>query len=265
MSERTIELRTAWDSVVGVPSPQTQAVFDDVVGRHRQAHRRYHGVRHVMWVVRHARALQSALGVGAGSGPGRVDRHGSHGRDGGYDDAAVVAAAFFHDAVYDAGRADNEERSAQLAERELAALGWSASRTALVGALVRATAGHFTDADTDDSDADAGGAGPGVLERQVLLDADLAVLGSEPAAYSDYATGVRAEHSHLADDAWAAGRGRVLRALLGRSRLYATAPARSWWDARARANLLAELAGLAAFGRISGSVSDEAGDAPGPG
>jgi len=91
------------------------------------------------------------------------------------------------------------------------------------------------------------------------------VLGSEPAAYSDYATGVRAEHSHLADDAWAAGRGRVLRALLGRSRLYATAPARSWWDARARANLLAELAGLAAFGRISGSVSDEAGDAPGPG
>ena len=107
--------------------------------------------------------------------------------------------------------------------------------------LVRATAEH-------DADGDADGA--------VLLDADLAVLGSEPAAYQAYVTGVRAEYAHVDAAAWRTGRAAVLRDLLARRPLYATAPARARWEARAGANMAAELATptrrTIASGRVSG-------------
>jgi predicted metal-dependent HD superfamily phosphohydrolase len=166
-------------------------------------------VRHVTWVVRHVHELAAEVPV--------ADVH------------AVTVAAFYHDAVYDPRAHDNEERSAQLAERVLGELGWDADRRATVGRLVRATATHDSAPDVDTA---------------VLLDADLAVLGSEPAAYQAYVTGVRAEYAHVDDDAWRIGRGEVLRGLLARRPLYATAPGRRQWEARAAANMTAELAEL---------------------
>ena len=201
------ELRAAWTAAVG-SGPAELAALDDVVGRHREPQRRYHGVRHVTWVVRHVHALAGEVPVA--------------------DVDAVVAAAFFHDVIYDPTAHDNEEQSARLAERVLTDLGWSPARTDAVGELVRATADHVaTDGDT-----------------AVLLDADLAVLGSEPAAYQAYVTGVRAEYAHLDADEWRVGRTSVLQHLLGRRPLYATAPGRARWEARAGANMAAELAAL---------------------
>ena len=106
--------------------------------------------------------------------------------------------------------------------------------------MVRATAGHLSDEGADDDAS---------TERQVLLDADLAILGSDPNAYAAYATGVRVEYGHLGDAEWSAGRATVLQHLLDREHLYVSAPARQWWDARARANLTAELASLSAATR----------------
>ena len=99
-----------------------------------------------------------------------------------------------------------------------------------MGRLVRATEHH----DTNDDD----------LDGRVLLDADLAVLGSEPAAYQAYVTGVRTEYGHVDEARWRAGRAAVLRGLLDRRPLYATVEARNRWEARARANMTAELAAL---------------------
>jgi predicted metal-dependent HD superfamily phosphohydrolase len=203
-----VELRTAWTSAIG-HDPRCLAAFDEVVGRHREPQRRYHGVRHIVWVVRHVHELAAEVSV----------------RDAG----AVVAAAFFHDAVYRPGASDNERESAALAERVLADLGWDATRCRVVGDLVRATERHEPDGDPD---------------RSVLIDADLAVLGSEPAAYQAYVTGVRAEHAAVDEDAWRRGRAAVLRRLLDRDPLYATVPGGRRWESRARANLAAELATL---------------------
>ena len=61
-------------------------------------------------------------------------------------------------------------------------LGWDDDRARRVGDLVRATAAHGAAADDDTA---------------VLLDADLAVLGSDPAAYQAYVTGVRTEYGHV--------------------------------------------------------------------
>jgi predicted metal-dependent HD superfamily phosphohydrolase len=216
-----VELRLAW-AQVAAPGARAAEVFDDLVGRYRQPHRRYHGLRHVVWVLRHSRRLEAEIAECRGAGQG-------------YDGAAVTAAAWFHDAVYDPRADDNEQRSAELAERALPALGWSAQRVRLVAELVRATAGHL-------ADPEAGEASP--WERRVLLDADLGVLGGDPAAYAAYVNGVHSEYGHLSDAEWTAGRTQVVERLLARSALYATAPGRAWWEDRARANLSAELAGL---------------------
>jgi predicted metal-dependent HD superfamily phosphohydrolase len=221
-----VELRTAW-SVIAPTTGRSGEVFDDLIARHRQPHRRYHGVRHVVWVLRHVRELEAAM-------PECRDEHA-------YDASAVAAAAFFHDAIYDATRADNEERSAVLAEHQLASIGWDGARIWVVASLVRETATHVAD---DAATPPAGLPAPSATERHVLLDADLAVLGSDPAAYAAYATGVRVEYGHLSDDVWRSGRASVLRRLLDRPSLYGSVPAREWWEARARANLTAELAAL---------------------
>ena len=177
-----------------------------------------------MWVLRHTRRLEAEIAECREGGSG-------------YDAAVVTAAACFHDAIYEPQAGDNEERSADLAANQLASLDWGPERCAFVAELVRATARHLDDA------GDVGGPAP--WEQQILLDADLGVLGAEPAAYAAYVNGVRSEYGHLSATEWATGRSRVVESLLARSSLYATQPARWWWEERARANLTAELAGLA--------------------
>jgi predicted metal-dependent HD superfamily phosphohydrolase len=183
--------------------------LEQVLGRHREATRRYHGLRHVTWVVRHVLDLARTEPID--------------------DLGAVVAAAFFHDAVYDATASDNEEQSARLAARVLVGLGWETARADHVAGLVRATAAHAASTDPD---------------AAVLLDADLAVLGSEPGAYQAYVTGVRFEYGHVPDDAWRRARAEVLTRFLEAPELYSTATARARWTARARANMTAELVAL---------------------
>jgi predicted metal-dependent HD superfamily phosphohydrolase len=203
VSTEEAELRIAWQRHVG-----DAAHFESVVGRYREPHRHYHGLQHLVRVVRHVHELAEHQPV---------------------DDLdAVVAAAFYHDAVYDPSSSDNENASARLAERHLTELGWPSTRVERVASMVRATAHH------DASDDHAA----------VLLDADLAVLGEEPAVYQAYANGVRAEYHHVDDAAWRRGRTAVLAHFLQRPTLYATPVGRARWEARARANLTAELASL---------------------
>jgi predicted metal-dependent HD superfamily phosphohydrolase len=224
------ELRLAWERAVG-RGPLPEELLDQVVGRYREPHRRYHTTTHLVRVLRHVGALAATDEVTA-EAP---------------DLGAVVVAAFFHDAVYDPPAGDNEARSAALAARRLAELAddelertgatrWPAARRAQVARLVHATA-HLEPPEPTEPTGDE-------TERAVLLDADLAVLGSEPAEYQAYVNGVRAEYAHLTEEAWRAGRAEVLRHLLAQRRLFRTVAGRGWWERRARANLTAELATL---------------------
>jgi len=141
-------------------------------------------------------------------------------------DATVVAlAAWFHDAVYDGG-ADDEERSAQWAERAL-----PAAHAEEVARLVRMTAHHRP------ADDDAGGC--------ALSDADLAILAAPRERYETYAAGVRADFAHVEDADFRAGRAAVLRDLAAKPHLFHTPQARDLWESTARANLEQEISELA--------------------
>src|SRR5690242_20725665 len=96
------------------------------------------------------------------------------------DRGAVRLAAWYHDAVYDSHATDNEERSADMARSALSRLRVPGDRVESVARLILATKTHQTDGDPD---------------AAVLLDADLAILGSEPEQYDRYAKAIRREYA----------------------------------------------------------------------
>ncbi|MFC9896175.1 metal-dependent phosphohydrolase [Nocardia sp. NPDC127579] len=196
------ELLARWVELAGL---NAEPVGAELVGRYREVHRRYHTVEHLA-------AMLAAIDELAAEAD-ELD--------------AVLYAAFFHDAVYAVDRADNEERSAELAEQELEKLGAAPELVAEVGRLVRLTAGHDPE--------------PGDRNGAVLCDADLVVLAADAAGYAAYTTAVRAEYQHVPDDLFRAGRTAVLEGLARQPRLFRTAAA-ARFEAAARANLAAELA-----------------------
>jgi predicted metal-dependent HD superfamily phosphohydrolase len=130
--------------------------------------------------------------------------------------------------VYDGRPGEDERASAAWARTNLTAVRLGEEDVARVERLVLATAGHT--------------APPGDRAAQALLDADLAILAAPPAEYERYRLAVRAEYAHVTDEQWRAGRAAVLRSLLAKDPLYLLA---HHWEAAARRNLVAELAGLA--------------------
>ena len=210
MSEPDLELEVAWQQYVS----RDQHALVRLLARHREPQRHYHTAQHVAWVIRHVRELADAEPV-------------DHVEE-------VVAAAFYHDAVYEATSSGNEQASARLARRDLADLGWADDAVARVGSMIEATRHDHSTGEEEPRDT------------SVLLDADLAILGADPAAYSAYASGVRAEYHHLDDEAWRTGRAAVIAGFLGRPTIFRTPSGRDRWEDRARANLTAELATLEA-------------------
>lgn len=145
--------------------------------------------------------------------------------------AQVELALWFHDAVYDPQRTDNEERSAEWAARSVHAAGCGQEVAARICGLVLATKSHEAGSDADP-------------DPRLLLDIDLAILGAAPARYAEYAQQIRAEYAHVPDDAFRARRRRVLAGFLARPRIYATDAYHDALEQRARANLCGEIDAL---------------------
>jgi predicted metal-dependent HD superfamily phosphohydrolase len=138
---------------------------------------------------------------------------------------AVQLAIWFHDAVYDPKRTDNEERSADLAEELLTPFPATASLLPTIRELILATRHN-----SQLMDADA----------KVILDADLAILGSGVARYMQYSAAIRQEYAHIPDDAFRVGRVKIIDQFLSRERIYSTDVLFHEAESTARANLLAE-------------------------
>lgn len=209
-----------------------RSVGQGLLTRWSQPTRRYHTVDHLAHVLE---AIEDLIR------PGSPDDRTDPGDPTDPDDARelhgttadlVRVAAFYHDAVYEGRPRQDEADSADLAARELPALGVPARHTAEVVRLVLLTTDHNPAADD--------------LPGTILCDADLAILAAPPQRYAAYADAVRQEYAHVPDDAFRFGRAAVLRALLDKqSGIYSsTAAARLNWQGAARANLRAELEAL---------------------
>lgn len=144
----------------------------------------------------------------------------------------LVWAIWWHDAVYDPTRSDNEEVSAAMARRDLSALGASAEDIDEVCRLILLTRGHSVSAD------DRVGA--------LMVSIDLSILGAAPADYDAYAQAVREEYSHVPEAAFRAGRASVMQHFLQAPVLFADPDFRARLETMARENIAREIRALEA-------------------
>ncbi len=209
-AERLEELRQGWHEFIrdeiGGDRERASAVFDDLARRHAEPTRFYHTLDHVAQVLDVAFSLEVALAD------------------------ALVFAIFLHDVVYDTHAGDNEERSAEYAHWALKQLDVPRAVRDETARLILLTKTHETTADD--------------RTGQVLLDADLAILGADQAAYDAYAAAIRREYAWVSEADYRTGRCRVLERFLARPRLYFTGEMFARAEERARANLAREIAGL---------------------
>lgn len=192
------------------PSPASWLATADTLLRPRysEPHRAYHNTAHVEALLGHLHTHQQRA----------------------QDPLAIALAIWFHDAIYDPLRGDNEERSALLAHDTLSAWGCSEALVRSVVAKVRATAGHtWTDSDPDTA---------------LFLDLDLSILAAEPEVYQRYTEQIAHEYAWVPPEMYRARRAAVLQDFLNRPTLYFTPALRGLWEPPARLNLQRELTHL---------------------
>jgi predicted metal-dependent HD superfamily phosphohydrolase len=179
---------------------------------YRAPGRHYHGLAHVEALLELARAYGDLLS----------------------DPEAVKAAIWFHDAIYDSRRSDNEQRSATLARERLAGRATS-DRLERIAKMIAATATHTPPA-----------YGHGATDQDALLflDMDLSILGASQAEFDRYESAVRREYDWVDDDRWRNGRTDVLRRFADRPYIFHSDVFRRRFEASARRNITRSLARL---------------------
>ncbi|HLK84576.1 MAG TPA: hypothetical protein VKT99_24215 [Xanthobacteraceae bacterium] len=198
-------------------SPRAMALISkpvrvELISAYTAPDRHYHDLRHIEALLRLADACADMI----------ADRE------------AVEAAIWFHDAIYDTRRSDNEERSAELAAARLAGV-TDEDRIARIAAMIRATAGHALP-DLVDSAAKR--------DCALFLDMDLAILGSPADDFAAYEAAVRREYAWVPEPQWKFGRHAVLAQFLARPAIYATARFQASHEDAARRNLARAIARL---------------------
>jgi predicted metal-dependent HD superfamily phosphohydrolase len=194
----------AWADL-GVPrSPGLERLHADLTRRYCELHRHYHTLRHLAECFGHLAELASYL---------------SHKPE-------SELALWFHDAVYDPQRTDNEALSAAWAVDSARALGVAESAARRIARLILTTR-HDTEPEGNDAEA--------------VTDADLGILGADAERFFEYEAQIRQEYAWVSEPDYRAGRAEFLARLLNRPHIFSTERFRSRYEARARANLQASV------------------------
>lgn len=191
----------------GLGKPAGDAVFHALLDRYREKHRHYHTVQHLDECL----AWMPAVATLA-----------THPYE-------IELALWFHDAIYDVKRQDNEERSADWAKSVVIDAKLAPDCGERVHALIMMTRHNAV---------------PDTIDAQILVDIDLSILGAPPARFDEYERQVRAEYAWVPGLLFRRTRRKILEAFTARARLYSTALFFDRLEAQARANLTRSIAML---------------------
>lgn len=144
--------------------------------------------------------------------------------------AEIEVAIWYHDAIYDTKAPDNEEKSAELAERALSGAKVANDSIARIVDMILATKTH--EVSTPDS--------------ELMVDIDLGILGTPAEVFERYDQNIRKEYHWVPLALYGPGRIKVLQSFLERDVIYHTKQIQSQYEAQARTNLANKLAQLSA-------------------
>ena len=210
MSKSTEELRRQWQMILkpfAVPQALAEKTFEHLVAAYSEPGRHYHTLAHI----------ENVLTTIA-----RLTTDAPH--------PALQFAAWFHDAVYDTHAKDNEEKSAALARTMLQRLNIPADIVAATERLILLTKFHVPES--------------GDVEGKILVDADLAILGTTLNEYEEYAKAIRREYAWVPEAEYRARRSRILAEFLKRRRIYHTEEMLAEYEQQARKNIAVEVSSL---------------------
>lgn len=180
------------------------ALADRILARYAEPHRAYHTVQH----------LEECLGW--------LDET----RSAADEPSSVELAIWYHDAIYQPRRDDNEQASATLARSHLGQGGAPTELIEQVCALIR-----WTDHKTEPPHGDPA----------LLVDIDLAILGAPPPRYAEYERQIRQEYDWVPLAVFRRGRAALLESFLARSRIFSTPYLYERLEQQARVNVSAAI------------------------
>ena len=190
-------------------SSASEDLYHQLVACYSEPHRKYHTIQHLNECLTHLESVRALA---------------DHADE-------VEMALWFHDAIYDTSKKDNEKRSAEWARDSVLAAAVSSEKADRIYELVMATMHNAVPADRD---------------AKVLVDIDLGILGAGADRFDNYEVQVRQEYSWVPEPVYRAARRKILEEFVGREWIYSTEPLRSKHEARARENLARSLARLRA-------------------
>lgn len=192
---------------LGASEAHARNAWQDLVTRYSVPERTYHSIEHVLDCQRELDTCRTLA----------------------TDPAAVEAALWYHDVVYDPRRSDNEEASANLARDSLGRAGMETTRADKVGQLILATR-HAAVPESEDA--------------ALVVDIDLSILGAPPERFERYESAIRVEYAFVPECVFRTKRSELLEGFLARATLYATQPFRARYESQARENLARSIARL---------------------
>jgi predicted metal-dependent HD superfamily phosphohydrolase len=207
VSQKTIaNLETEWQNLLGrycSDQSKIDEIFQILVTKYSEKHRAYHNLSHINYLLKEAKKIEFE------------------------DFEAVFLATWFHDAIYEPKRSDNEIESAKMAVKILSKLSLRDDKIIKIEQIILATQTHSAENLDDDG--------------KIFLDLDLSILGANREIYQNYSRAIRREYAHVPNFLFRRGRKQILENFLKRETIYFTENLRERFDKPARLNLSNEI------------------------
>jgi predicted metal-dependent HD superfamily phosphohydrolase len=138
----------------------------------------------------------------------------------------ILFTLYYHDIIYNSLKSDNEEKSAELAEKRMSQISVPVGIVEHCKKQILATKSHIKSTDSD---------------TNYFTDADLSILGQPWDTYSFYYKSVRKEYSIYPDLVYNPGRKKVLSNFLKNERIFKTDFFYNKFEIQAKENVQKEL------------------------
>ena len=184
---------------LGAAKPDSK-LHGELIARYSEPHRKYHTLQHLEECFEKFDAIRA------------LAEH----------PAEIELALWFHDAIYNVKRRDNEKKSADWARASALAAGTPAEACSRVHALVMTTRHKAIPRGTD---------------AEILVDVDLSILGAASERFDEYERQVREEYAWVPDFLYRRERKAILREFLSRPRIFSSTHFRGRYEQQARSNL----------------------------
>lgn len=189
-----------WQDLGAAPSDVQTLLYGELIGKYGESHRFYHNQQHLAECLEKFAELQ----------------HLAH------HPAEIELALWFHDAIYEPARHDNELLSAEWAKSSVLSAGINPAIAERVFQLIMATQHLGNVAGTD---------------TEILLDCDLAILGADPKHFLEYERQIRQEYDFVPEVLFRQKRAEILQRFLTQPTIFNTALFVEHYEQQARTNL----------------------------